>query len=196
MLADDLGPLFETILETIPPPSYDPEHPLQALVTNLDANPYVGRLALLRIKHGTLRKGAQVAWCRADGSVETARVIELFITEALDRVTTDEAGAGEIVALAGLPEITIGEDDQLPRRPAPAAGDDRGRAEPLDHDGDQHRVRFRASRATSSPRARIAEPARAGAGRQRLAAGAADLAPGRLGGAGPGRAPARRCSSS
>ena len=72
-LADDLRPLFETILATIPPPSFDPEHPLQALVTNLDANQYVGRLALLRVHHGTLRKGEQVAWCRADGSVETAQ---------------------------------------------------------------------------------------------------------------------------
>ncbi len=120
-LADDLEPLFETLLATIPPPSHDPGHPLQALVTNLDANPYVGRLALLRIHHGTLRKGAQVAWCRADGSVETARVTELFVTEALDRVPTNEAGAGEIVALAGLPEITIGETiaDPVDPRPLP-----------------------------------------------------------------------------
>ena len=118
-LADDLRPLFETILATIPPPSFDPDHPLQALVTNLDANQYVGRLALLRIHHGTLRKGEQVAWCRADGSVETARVTELFITEALDRVPTDEAGPGEIVALAGLPEITIGETIADPNDPRP-----------------------------------------------------------------------------
>ncbi len=118
-LADDLEPLFETLLETIPAPSYDPEHPLQALVTNLDANPYVGRLALLRIHHGTLRKGEQVAWCRADGSIETARVTELFVTEALDRVPTNEAGAGEIVALAGLPEITIGETIADPDDPRP-----------------------------------------------------------------------------
>jgi len=118
-LADDLEPLFETLLATIPPPSHDPEHPLQALVTNLDANPYVGRLALLRIHHGTLRKGAQVAWCRADGSIETARVTELFVTEALDRVPTNEAGAGEIVALAGLPEITIGETIADPDDPRP-----------------------------------------------------------------------------
>src|SRR4051794_8346562 len=118
-LATDLRPLFETLLATIPPPSYDPEHPLQALVTNLDANQYVGRLALLRIHHGILRKGEQVAWCRADGSVQTARVIELFITEALDRVPTDEAGPGEIVALAGLPEITIGETIADPADPRP-----------------------------------------------------------------------------
>jgi GTP-binding protein len=108
-LADDLTPLFETLLAAIPPPSYDPDHPLQALVTNLDASPYVGRLALLRIRHGHLLKGQQIAWCRANGEIESARVTELFITEALDRVPADEAGPGEIVALAGLPEVTIGE---------------------------------------------------------------------------------------
>jgi GTP-binding protein len=108
-LAEDLKPLFETILETIPPPSYDPDHPLQALVTNLDASPYVGRLALLRIHHGTLQKGQQIAWCRADGTIERARITELYVTEALDRVPAEEAGPGEIVALAGLPGVTIGE---------------------------------------------------------------------------------------
>ena len=108
-LADDLGPLTETLLATVPPPAYDPDHPLQALVTNLDASPYVGRLALLRVLHGTIRKGEQVAWCRADGTIEPARVTELYVTEALDRVPADEAGPGEIVALAGLPEVTIGE---------------------------------------------------------------------------------------
>ena len=108
-LAPDLGPLFTTLLEAIPAPSHDTEHPLQALVTNLDASPYVGRLALLRIRHGTLRKGAPIAWCRSDGTIKHARVTELFTTEALDRVPADEAGPGEIVALAGLPEVTIGE---------------------------------------------------------------------------------------
>jgi GTP-binding protein len=108
-LAHDLGPLVQTLLATVPPPSYDPEHPLQALVTNLDASPYVGRLALLRIQHGTIRRGQQVAWCRADGTIENARVTELYVTEALDRVPAEEAGPGEIVALAGLPEVTIGE---------------------------------------------------------------------------------------
>jgi GTP-binding protein TypA/BipA len=118
-LADDLSPLFETILETIPPPTYDPDHPLQALVTNLDASPYVGRLALLRVRHGTLRKGRQVAWCRANGEIEYARVTELLITEALDRVPAEEAGPGEIVALAGLPEVTIGETIADPDDPRP-----------------------------------------------------------------------------
>src|SRR6202165_5148901 len=118
-LASDLGPLVETLLATVPPPSYDPEHPLQALVTNLDASPYVGRLALLRVLHGTIRKGEQVAWCRADGTIERAQVTELYITEALDRVPADEAGPGEIVALAGLPEVTIGETIADPDDPRP-----------------------------------------------------------------------------
>jgi GTP-binding protein len=118
-LADDLTPLFETLLETIPPPSYDPNHPLQALVTNLDASPYVGRLALLRVRHGTLKKGQQIAWCRANGEIENARVVDLLITEALDRVSADEAGPGEIVALAGLPDVTIGETIADPDDPRP-----------------------------------------------------------------------------
>ncbi len=120
-LAGDLAPLFETLLERIPAPTYDPEHPLQALVTNLDASPYLGRLALLRIRHGTLRRGDRIAWCRADGTIEPAAVSELFVTEALDRVPADGAGPGEIVALAGLPDVTIGETiaDLADPRPLP-----------------------------------------------------------------------------
>src|SRR5438552_13366086 len=118
-LAANLGPLFDAILANIPPPAYDRDHPLQALVTNLDASPYVGRLALLRIRHGTLRKGAQIAWCRANGTIENARVTELYVTEALDRVPADEAGPGEIVALAGLPDVTIGETIADPDDPRP-----------------------------------------------------------------------------
>ena len=118
-LEPNLMPLFDTLLETIPAPSYDPDHPLQALVTNLDASPYVGRLALLRIRHGTLRKGQQIAWCRADGTISNARVTELLITEALDRVPAEAAGPGEIVALAGLPDVTIGETIADPEDPRP-----------------------------------------------------------------------------
>jgi len=118
-LAADLAPLVETLLTTVPPPEYDPEHPLQALVTNLDASPYVGRLALCRIRHGELRKGAAVAWCRADGTIERAKLTELFITEALDRVPADSAGPGEIVAIAGLPQVTIGETIADPDDPRP-----------------------------------------------------------------------------
>ncbi len=118
-LADDLGPLVQTILETVPPPSYDPDFPLQALVTNLDADSYVGRLALCRIRHGTLRKGATVAWCRADGTITNARITELYITEALTRVSAAEAGPGEIVAIAGIPQVTIGETIADPDDPRP-----------------------------------------------------------------------------
>jgi GTP-binding protein len=105
----DLEPLMDLLLEHIPAPVYDTDHPFQAHVTNLDASPYVGRLALCRVRHGSVRKGQQIAWCRADGSVERAQVSELYITEALDRVDAEEAGPGEIIAVAGIPEITIGE---------------------------------------------------------------------------------------
>ena len=108
-LEDDLGPLLELILEHIPAPTYEEGHPLQALVTNLDASPYVGRLALCRVLQGTIRRAQQVAWCRADGTVERAKVTELCVTEALDRVDAEEAGPGEIIAVAGIPEVTIGE---------------------------------------------------------------------------------------
>ena len=118
-LEPTLAPLFDALLATIPAPTHDPAHPLQALVTNLDASPYVGRLALLRIHHGTLRKGAQIAWCHADGTIENARVTELYTAEALDRVPTDEAGPGEIVALADLPDVTIGETIADPSDPRP-----------------------------------------------------------------------------
>jgi GTP-binding protein len=118
-LADDLKPLVDTLLATVPAPAYDPEHPLQALVTNLDASPYVGRLALCRIYHGTLKKGQMIAWCRSDGTIENVRVTELYTTEALDRVPTDSAGPGEIVAIAGLPDVTIGETIADPDDPRP-----------------------------------------------------------------------------
>jgi GTP-binding protein len=118
-LAPDLQPLVATLLDTVPAPGYDPEHPLQALVTNLDASPYVGRLALCRIRHGHLRKGQAIAWCRADGTIENAKVTELFVTEALDRVPAEEAGPGEIVAIAGLPDVTIGETIADPGDPRP-----------------------------------------------------------------------------
>ncbi len=121
-LLDDgngLHPLMDLLLERIPAPEYDPDMPLQALVTNLDASPYVGRLALCRVRSGTLRKGRPVAWCRTDGTIERARIAELYTTEALDRVPTDEAGPGEIVAVAGIPEITIGETLADPDDPRP-----------------------------------------------------------------------------
>ncbi len=116
---EDLEPLFRTILEAVPAPAYDPEAPLQAHVTNLDASNFLGRLALLRVKNGTLRKGQQVAWCRRDGSVTTVKVTELLRTEALERRPAEEAGPGDIVAVAGIPEITIGETLTDPEDPRP-----------------------------------------------------------------------------
>jgi GTP-binding protein len=116
---DGLKPLLELLLEHIPAPTYDEQHPLQALVTNLDASPYVGRLALCRVRHGTLRRGQPVAWCRADGTIENVRITEMYVTEALDRVDATEAGPGEIAAIAGLAEVTIGETLADPDDPRP-----------------------------------------------------------------------------
>src|ERR1700728_1892770 len=104
-----LAPLLDLLLERIPAPMYDPEHPLQALVTNLDASPYVGRLAICRVRIDSIKRGQQVAWCRADGTIERVQVSELYVTDALDRVDAPEAGPGEIIAVAGIAEITIGE---------------------------------------------------------------------------------------
>jgi len=119
---DDLEPLFEAILEHIPAPSYDPEAPLQAHVTNLDASPFLGRLALLRIFNGTLRKGQTVAWVRHDGDVHNVRVTELLMTKALDRYPAESAGPGDIVAVAGFADIMIGDTLADPEdvRPLPA----------------------------------------------------------------------------
>jgi GTP-binding protein len=121
MLPDnpDLEPLFATILESIPAPTYDEGAPLQAHVTNLDASPFLGRLALLRIFNGTLRRGQQVAWARHDGSMQTVKVTELLETKALERVPTEEAGPGDIVAVAGIEDITIGETLTDPDDPRP-----------------------------------------------------------------------------
>ncbi len=120
-LGPDLQPLLDLVLDCIPPPVYEEGHPLQALVTNLDASPYVGRLALCRVQQGTIRRAQEIAWCRADGTVERAKVTELYVTEALDRVETDEAGPGELIAVAGIPEVMIGETlaDPLEPRPLP-----------------------------------------------------------------------------
>ncbi len=114
-----LQPLFDVLLAHIPAPTFDPSAPLQALVTNLDASPYVGRLALCRVRAGSLRRGSTVAWCRTDGTIERARIAELYVTDALDRVPAEEAGPGEIVAVAGIPSITIGETLADPDDPRP-----------------------------------------------------------------------------
>ena len=105
----DLGPLFAALTATIPAPTYTVGAPLQAHVTNLDASPYLGRLALCRVHEGTITKGQQVAWCRADGSIERVKIVELLMTEALERVSAQSAGPGDLVAIAGISEITIGE---------------------------------------------------------------------------------------
>ena len=107
--SENLEPLFEAILKHIPAPVYDDAHPLQAHVTNLDASPFLGRLALIRIFNGTLRKGQQVAWVRQDGTTKNVKITELLATKALERIPTEEANPGDIVAVAGIEDITIGE---------------------------------------------------------------------------------------
>ncbi len=106
---EDLSVLFDVLRDTIPAPSYTEGAPLQALVTNLAADSYLGRLAVCRVHEGTIHKGEQVAWCRADGSVQQVKIAELFVTRELDRVPVDEAGPGDIIAVAGIEGITIGE---------------------------------------------------------------------------------------
>src|SRR6201991_240349 len=113
----DLEPLFRTILETIPAPTYAEGAPLQAHVTNLDSSPFLGRLALVRVHEGTLRKGQQAAWMKRDGSVRNVKVTELLVTEGLERKPGESAGPGDIVAIAGIPHITIGETLADPENP-------------------------------------------------------------------------------
>ncbi|HEX2174833.1 MAG TPA: translational GTPase TypA [Nocardioidaceae bacterium] len=117
--SDSLEPLFRTILETVPAPRYTEGAPLQAHVTNIDASPFLGRLALCRVHEGTIRKGQNAAWCRHDGTIERVKITELLVTEALERVPATEAGPGNIIAVAGIPEITIGETLADPERPEP-----------------------------------------------------------------------------
>jgi GTP-binding protein len=107
--SDSLEPLFKTILSTIPAPTYTEDAPLQAHVVNLDASPFLGRLALCRVHEGTIRKGQTVSWCRTDGSIEKVRISELLMTEGLERKPAEQAGPGDIMAVAGIPEIMIGE---------------------------------------------------------------------------------------
>ena len=120
LLGDDdtLKPLLELLVEHIPAPTFDEDAPLQALVTNLDSSPYLGRLAMCRVRNGEIRKGQNVMWCRADGTQERVKVGDLFVTENLERVPAESAGPGEIIAIAGIEEITIGEtlaDTEDPR---------------------------------------------------------------------------------
>ena len=119
--ATDLTPLFELLIENIAAPTYDDEHNLQAHVTNLDASPYVGRLAICRIYEGTIKKDQFISHCRVDGTIVRSKITELYITEGLERIDAAEAGPGEIIAVAGMPEITIGETiaDEHDPRPLP-----------------------------------------------------------------------------
>ena len=116
---EDLRPLFELLTDRIPAPTYEEGHGLQALVTNLDASPYLGRLALCRVHQGTLKRGAPAAWCRTDGRIDSVKIGDVFVTEGLARVPADEVGPGEVIALAGLPEVTIGETIADPADPRP-----------------------------------------------------------------------------
>ena len=117
--SENLEPLFATILDTIPAPRYTEGAPLQAHVTNLDASPYLGRLALCRVHQGTIKRGQTVAWCRTDGTIKNVKLTELLKTEALERVPAQEAGPGDIIAIAGIEEITIGETLADPENPVP-----------------------------------------------------------------------------
>lgn len=118
----DLEPLFETILERVPAPSFEDDAPLQAHVTNLDSSPFLGRIALLRVHNGWIHKGETVAWVKLDGSVQNVRITELMLTRALTRFPAEKAGPGDIVAIAGIEDITIGETicDADDVRPLPA----------------------------------------------------------------------------
>jgi GTP-binding protein len=117
--SENLEPLFEVIKQTVPAPSYEPDAPLQAHVTNLDASAYLGRIALCRVYNGELRKGQHVAWCRRDGSIERVKISELMLTEALERVPAEVARPGDIAAIAGIPDIMIGETLADPDDPRP-----------------------------------------------------------------------------
>jgi GTP-binding protein len=117
----DLEPLFQVIKETIPAPSYDPDAPFQAHVTNLDASNFLGRIALCRVHNGTIKKGQQVAWCKHDGTIQRVKITELLMTEALERKPAEQAGPGDIIAIAGIPDIMIGDTlaDAEDPRPLP-----------------------------------------------------------------------------
>ena len=115
----DLEPLFGVIKESVPAPSYDPRAPLRAHVTNLDASAYLGRIALCRVVSGEISKGQQAAWCRRDGSIERVKISELFRTQALERVPAASASAGDIIAVAGIGDIMIGETLADPEDPRP-----------------------------------------------------------------------------
>ena len=186
--SENLEPLFQTIVDTIPAPVYHADAPLQAHVTNLDASPFLGRLALVRVKEGNLKKGQQVAWMKRDGTTSNVKVTELLVTKGLERTPGTDAGPGDIVAIAGMPDIMIGEtlaDVENPRR---AAAHHRRRAGHLDDHRHQHLSPRRPREGLEGHRAPGQGPPRPGARRQRVDQDPADRAPRRLGGPGPRRA--------
>ena len=189
----DLKPLMDLMVEHIPAPEYDPEHPLQALVTNLDASPYVGRLALCRVHHGTIRAGQPIAWCRADGTITRANVTTLYTTQNLERVETDGGRAGRDHRRRRPRGGDDRRDARRPRGPAPAARHHRRRAVALD-DGRHQHLPARRPRRQQADRPPDLRPPPAGAGRQRLDPRQRHRAPRRLGGPGPRRAAARRAA--
>ncbi|MBT4676968.1 MAG: GTP-binding protein, partial [Acidimicrobiaceae bacterium] len=117
----DMEPFFEVVINHVPPPSFDEDAPLRVHVTNLNASPYLGRIAVCRIDSGTLKRGAPVAWCRTDGSIQPARIATLTLTESLGQVEVEEAGPGEIVYVSGIDDVTIGDTlaDPVDPRPLP-----------------------------------------------------------------------------
>ncbi|MER5616233.1 MULTISPECIES: translational GTPase TypA [unclassified Streptomyces] len=115
--SDNLEPFFSTILAHVPAPEYDEEAPLQAHVTNLDADNFLGRIALCRVEQGELRKGQTVTWIKRDGTMSNVRITELLMTEALTRKAAEVAGPGDICAIAGIPDIMIGETLADPENP-------------------------------------------------------------------------------
>ncbi len=183
--SENLEPLFQTIIETIPAPVYHEDAPLQAHVTNLDSSPFLGRLALVRVKEGTLKKGQQVAWMKRDGSVSNVKITELLVTEGLERKAGESAGPGDIVAIAGIPDIMIGETLADPNDPKRAAADHGRRAGDLDDHRHQHLAARRPGQGLQGHRPPGQGPPRRRARRQRVDQDPPDRAPRRLGGPGP-----------
>ena len=185
----DLKPLMDLLVEHIPAPAYEEGHPLQAHVTNLDASPYLGRLAICRVRNGTIRKGAPIAWCRADGSVSSAKVAELYVTESLDRGRGRGGRPGRDHRRRRAGRRHDRRDARRPRGPARAAGDHGRRAVAVGHDRPEHLAARRPGR-QQADLAPDQGPARRRDDRQRLHPRARDRAPGDLGGPGPRRAAA------
>ena len=179
----NVEPLFEAIVSHVPAPWFEEGAPTQALVCNLSASPYVGRLAICRVHNGTLVKGAMIAWCRLDGTDEKAKITELYVTEALEQVPAESAGPGEIASVAGLDEVTIGETLADPDAPAALPGHHGRRAEPGHDHRHQHVAALRGRRVETDGTAAEGPPRRR-AGGQRGHQGRPDRPARHVGGAG------------